>query len=135
MVMAGKRLVTAGLLVATLTVAAAVWGAPNTTRAIEARLVRQAKTTSEWSVPRGLAWRSGPFVATVRTGHGPAAGHAAWRSATQPAAGAVPAVGVLIGLVLAGMALAARRRAVPVVARPAGRGRAPPARTDLDHRF
>jgi len=119
MVMAGKRLVTAGLFAATLVVAAAVWGAPNTTRAVQARVVRQAQAT----------------VATVQTDHGPAAVHAAWRSATQSPAGVVPAVGVLIGLVLAGTALAARRRAVPVMARPARRGRAPPARADRYHRF
>jgi hypothetical protein len=116
MVMAGKRLVTAGLFAATLVVAATLWGAPNTTRAVAAHAVRQVQ-------------------ATVHADHGPAIMRDAWRSTTHSPAGVVPAVGVLIGLVLAGTALAARRRAAPVVARASRRERSPPARTDPDNRF
>jgi len=116
MVMAGKRVVTAGVLAATLAVAAALWGAPTTAHGLAAHAVRQVKTT-------------------VAVDHRPGVVHATWRSATKSPAGVVPAVGVLIGLALVGTALAARRRPEPLVARPVRRGRAPPARTDRFDRY
>src|SRR5947207_1960312 len=72
MVMAGKRVVTAGVLAATLAVAVALWSAPATPRGLAAHAVRQVKTT-------------------VAVDHRPGVVHAFLRSATPSPAGAVAA--------------------------------------------
>ena len=116
-VMAGKRLVAAGAFAAAVAAAAVLWVVPKAP-ATHSPLFRHMRST----------------VATIPVPHASlTAANSALQSVAHSPAAAPTTQGLLLGLVLVGLAMLLRRQPAPVVARPPRRGRSPPAPPRASH--
>lgn len=111
LVMAGKRLVAAGMFAAAVAAAAALWVMPKTPPAIHSTLIRHMRVTVA-TIPATQVDLTAAKSALQSAAHAPVTG---------TLAGAV-----LFGLALLGLAARLRRQPAPVVARTPRRGRSPP---------